>query len=78
ADHLDPEGRVHFERRQVYDLRGDGQPFDVVLMMGLLYHLRYPLLALDIVGARTADRLVFQSLTVPGDEPPVETEGLAF
>lgn len=51
-----------FERRQVYDLaRIDGQ-WDLVLFMGVFYHLRYPLLGLDIVAEKVRRRLVFQSV----------------
>jgi tRNA (mo5U34)-methyltransferase len=37
--------------------------------MGVLYHLRYPLLALDILSERTRERLVLQTLTMPGEDP---------
>ena len=37
--------------------------FDVVLFMGVLYHLRHPLLALDLIHEHVAkDLLVYQSL----------------
>jgi tRNA (mo5U34)-methyltransferase len=36
--------------------------------MGVLYHLRHPLLALDAVAAATRRLLVLQTLTMPGDE----------
>ena len=37
--------------------------FDVVLFMGVLYHLRHPLLALDLLYEHTVgDLLVFQSM----------------
>jgi tRNA (mo5U34)-methyltransferase len=40
-----------------------GERFDVVLFMGVLYHLRHPLLALDLIHAHVSrDMLVFQSL----------------
>jgi len=40
-----------------------GERFDVVLFMGVLYHLRHPLLALDLIHAHVAkDLLVFQSM----------------
>ena len=38
--------QVRFKRMSVYDLERLGT-FDVVLFMGVLYHLRHPLLALD-------------------------------
>jgi tRNA (mo5U34)-methyltransferase len=55
-------------RMQVYDLARIRGTFDVVLFLGVLYHLRYPLLALDIVAERVGDLLVLQTLTMPGDE----------
>ncbi len=36
--------------------------------MGLFYHLRYPILALDIVAEKVKRMLVFQTLTMPGEE----------
>jgi tRNA (mo5U34)-methyltransferase len=53
-----------FECRQVYDLaRIDGQ-WDLVLFMGVFYHLRYPLLALDIVAEKVSRYLIFQSVAI--------------
>jgi tRNA (mo5U34)-methyltransferase len=41
--------KVEYVRGSVYDLSNEvaGGPFDVVFFFGVLYHLRYPLLALD-------------------------------
>jgi tRNA (mo5U34)-methyltransferase len=36
--------------------------------MGVLYHLRHPLLALDAVARVVRRLLVLQTLTMPGDE----------
>jgi tRNA (mo5U34)-methyltransferase len=44
-----------------------------VLFLGVLYHLRYPLLALDIVAQRVGELLILQTLSMPGEsalEPP--------
>jgi tRNA (mo5U34)-methyltransferase len=61
--------RVQLRRLGVYDLpRLDLEPFDVVLFLGVLYHLRHPLLALDIVAELTRGSIVVQTLTMPGDE----------
>ena len=38
----------------VYDLAALHERFDVVLFMGVLYHLRYPLLGLDLVAGEGA------------------------
>ena len=54
------EDRVRFRHMQVYDLGRSGESYDLVLFMGVLYHLRYPLL-----GRRL---MVFQTLTMPGEE----------
>lgn len=57
-----------FRQMQVYDLARTKQAFDLVLFMGVFYHLRYPLLALDTVASRTNRKLIFQSLSMPGDD----------
>ena len=69
ASQLDPEGRVEFRRMSVYDLADVDERFDVVLFLGVLYHLRYPQLGLDLVASRVRGRMVFQTLTMPGDPP---------
>ncbi|MEI6351945.1 MAG: TIGR04290 family methyltransferase [Verrucomicrobiota bacterium] len=54
---------IEFRRLSVYDVGELREKFDLVLMMGVLYHLRYPLLALDRIREHAArDLLVFQSL----------------
>jgi tRNA (mo5U34)-methyltransferase len=42
--------------------------FDVVLFVGVLYHLRHPLLALERVASVSADLLVFDSHTAMAEE----------
>ena len=63
--------RIEFSLMQVYDLAQVQRTWDLVLFMGVFYHLRYPLLGLDIVSRRVGKCLVFQSLTMPGEQ--VET-----
>jgi tRNA (mo5U34)-methyltransferase len=54
---------VELRRLSVYDVALLDERFDVVLFMGVLYHLRHPLLALDLIHEHVAgDMLVFQSL----------------
>jgi tRNA (mo5U34)-methyltransferase len=51
---------VEFRKLSVYDVGALGESFDVVLFMGVLYHLRHPLLALDLIREHVArDMLVF-------------------
>src|SRR4051794_29896680 len=61
---------VEFRHLSVYDVAALGERFDVVLFMGVLYHLRHPLLALDLIRAHVADDLlVFQSMQRGSAEP---------
>lgn len=39
-----------------------------MLFLGVFYHLRYPLLALDIISRKVRRLLVFQALTLPGED----------
>jgi tRNA (mo5U34)-methyltransferase len=55
--------QIEFRELDVYDVAKLGERFDVVLFMGVLYHLRHPLLALDLLYEHVVgDLLVFQSL----------------
>ncbi|ARO54201.1 methyltransferase, TIGR04290 family [Methylorubrum zatmanii] len=61
ADHLSHD--IEFRNLSVYDVGALAERFDVVLFMGVLYHLRHPLLALDLIHEHVAgDLLVFQSM----------------
>jgi tRNA (mo5U34)-methyltransferase len=63
ADH------VTLRKLGVYELTTlAAEPFDIVLFLGVLYHLRHPLLALDIVAPLVGGTLVVQTLTMPGDQ----------
>jgi tRNA (mo5U34)-methyltransferase len=62
------EDRVELRRQTVYDLVRSDESFDLVLFMGVLYHLRHPLLALDAVAARATRLVVLQTLTVETDK----------
>jgi tRNA (mo5U34)-methyltransferase len=78
AQYLDPEGRIEFRQGSVYDLAGVEGTFEVVLLMGVLYHLRYPLLALDVVAEKLGGKLVLQTLTMPGKASPGTPEDLGI
>jgi tRNA (mo5U34)-methyltransferase len=55
---------VEFLLLPVWDVASLRERFDLVLFMGVLYHLRHPLLALDLIHEHVAkDLLVFQSMT---------------
>lgn len=54
---------IEFRKLSVYDVAQLGEKFDVVLFMGVLYHLRHPLLALDLIHEHVCrDLFVFQSM----------------
>jgi len=77
ADLWGASNAVSFRCMQVYDLWRLGQTFDLVLFMGVFYHLRYPLLGLDIVAETVGRLLVFQTLAIPGGpgpEPPCDLD----
>ena len=58
--------RVEFRHGKIYDLAREPETFDLVWFMGVLYHLRYPMLGLDIAARKTRRLMVFQTLTLPG------------
>ena len=54
---------VDFQQMAVWDIAQLGEKFDLVIFMGVLYHLRHPLLALDLIHEHAAkDYLLFQSM----------------
>jgi tRNA (mo5U34)-methyltransferase len=57
------ELEIEFRKLSVYDVGMLGRRFDLVLFMGVLYHLRHPLLALDLINQHVVgDIMVFQSM----------------
>jgi len=73
---------VEFRRLDVYDVGALGERFDLVIFMGVLYHLRHPLLALDLIREHVAsDMMLFQTMQqgssevsqVPRDHPFFES-----
>ncbi len=53
---------IEFEKRSVYDVDSIAGQFDYVLFMGVFYHLRYPLYALDKVVKKVSGKLIFQTM----------------
>jgi len=55
--------QIEFRELSLYDLAQLREQFDLVIFMGVLYHLRHPLLALDLIREHVArDLLLFQSM----------------
>jgi tRNA (mo5U34)-methyltransferase len=67
ADQFGLAGRIEFRQMEVYEIARSTEKFDLVWFMGVFYHLRYPLLALDLLAQRTRRLMMFQTLTMPGD-----------
>ncbi len=70
---------IEFRKLSVYDVGVLGERFDIVLFMGVLYHLRHPLLALDLIREHVAgDMMVFQSMQRGSAETADVSENYAF
>ena len=77
---------VELRQLEVYDLdRLRGEAFDLVLFLGVFYHLRHPLLALEEVASLVAPggRLLFQTmergsseLADFADDYPIDEQGV--
>jgi tRNA (mo5U34)-methyltransferase len=70
---------VEFLELSVYDVGALGEQFDIVLFLGVLYHLRHPLLALDLVREHAVRELmVFQSMQRGSSDVAVLQDNYAF
>lgn len=83
ANRFGLEGRVRFVEGNVYQLSQCSRTFDLVWFTGVFYHLRHPLLALDLVRRVTSRLMMFQSMTMPGtgvlrapEDLPLESRGM--
>jgi tRNA (mo5U34)-methyltransferase len=65
---------VDFRICPVYDLGTLAKQFDIVLFMGVLYHLRHPLLALEAVRPLCRETLIFQTITTHHERTFTELE----
>jgi tRNA (mo5U34)-methyltransferase len=70
---------IEFRKLSVYDVAKLAQRFDIVLFMGVFYHLRHPLLALDLIHEHVAqDLVVFQSMQRGSDAVEALAEDYPF
>ncbi len=71
---------VEFEKRSVYEVDRIAGQFDYVFFMGVFYHLRYPVYALDqvVTKIRPNGRLVFQSMLRGSNEAKQWAENYRF
>ncbi len=77
AEQFGLDDKIRFRQMQIYDIAHLDEDFDLIWFMGVFYHLRYPMLALDILAQKTRKMMVFQTLSLPGKEEmelPVDVE----
>ena len=70
---------IEFRKMSVWDVGAIGEKFDLVIFMGVLYHLRHPLLALDLIHEHVAkDLLLFQSMQRGSQDVPTLRDDYDF
>jgi tRNA (mo5U34)-methyltransferase len=67
---------IELRQLSIYEIQRLKEKFDLVLFLGVFYHLRHPLLALDLIHEHVArDLLVFQSMQRGSEEvSPVSSD----
>lgn len=69
---------IKFKKLQIYEIARCREAFDLIWFMGVFYHLRYPLLALDIVSRHVKKMLVFQTMTMPDRDTYENTANISL
>jgi len=69
---------IEFAKCSVYDVDRIPGEFDYVIFMGVFYHLRYPLFALDKVIKKVQGHLIFQTMIRGSVESPQLKEDYPF
>jgi tRNA (mo5U34)-methyltransferase len=59
---------IELRQMSVYEVASLGMQFDIVLFLGVLYHLRYPLLALDLIARHVVSGLLVCQCLQRGSE----------
>lgn len=62
------QDQIDIVEGHVYELLNSEDVFDFVWFTGVFYHLKYPALALDLVRRATRRLMMFQTMTMPGEE----------
>lgn len=76
AEQLELE--IEFEKRSVYEVASLQGQFDYVIFMGVFYHLRYPLFALDNIVKKVRTQLVFQTMVRGAETAKAYTDNYHF
>ncbi len=70
---------IEFKLMSVYEVEKLRERFDLVLFMGVLYHLRHPLLALDLLHEHVVGgQMLFQCMQRGEEEVPALGENYDF
>lgn len=69
---------IEFEKRSVYEVDQIEGQFDYVFFMGVFYHLRYPLFALDKVIKKVRKTLIFQTMIRGSEDEAQVAENYHF
>lgn len=69
---------IEFNKLSVYEAASIPGQFDYVLFMGLFYHLRYPLYALDNIVKKVKGTLIFQTMIRGSEETQLSKENYDF
>jgi tRNA (mo5U34)-methyltransferase len=69
---------IEFEKRSVYDVANIAGQFDYVFFMGVFYHLRYPLFALDNIIKKVGGKLIFQTMIRGSEQAKTYQENYHF
>jgi len=69
---------IEFRKCSVYSADEIPGQFDYVLFMGVFYHLRYPLFALDKIIKKVAGKLVFQTMIRGSEEARIWNDDYPF
>jgi tRNA (mo5U34)-methyltransferase len=73
------EADIELRRLSVYDIADIRETFDVVLFMGVFYHLRHPLFILDLLHkAVVNDLLIFQTMLRGSDKAEQVADDYSF
>lgn len=73
------QSKAEYRVQSVYDLRSEELgTFDIVLFLGVLYHLRHPLLALERVCALSSDLVCVESYVTGDVHDPESTPLMEF
>lgn len=67
--------QADFQNLSIYDSPKLGRTFDIILFMGVFYHLRHPLLALEALRKVCTGSMIFQTNTTPNAQAVREVAG---